>query len=205
MDERTIFVAALEQPDARARAAYLDAACGEDVALRGRVKDLLTLHQQSGDFLEVSPLAPGRTQRIEGCSAGPIDDQHDPRTIVEAESADEIILDFLAPSDDPGALGSIGQYTVTHVIGRGGMGIVLKARDASLNRVVAIKVLAPELAGNSTARKRFLREGRAAAAVVHQHVVTIHAVTEDRPPYLVMEYVDGQSLQDKIDTAGALE
>ncbi|MBI3465877.1 MAG: serine/threonine protein kinase, partial [Planctomycetes bacterium] len=79
------------------------------------------------------------------------------------------------------------------------------ADDTSLNRVVAIKVLAPELSGNPTACKRFLREARAAAAIVHQHVVTIHAVDEDRLPYLVMEYVDGQSLQEKIDREGHLE
>ena len=55
--------------------------------------------------------------------------------------------------------------------------------------MVAIKVLAPELAASPTARKRFLREAQAAAAVIHQHVVTIHAVDEDRVPYLVMECV----------------
>ena len=113
--------------------------------------------------------------------------------------------DFLQPTDDPAALGRLGQYTVTEVIGRGGMGVVLKARDAKLNRVVAIKVLAPELASNPTARKRFQREAQAAAAVVHQHVVTIHAVDEDRLPYLVMEYIDGQSLQEKIDREGHLK
>lgn len=90
------------------------------------------------------------------------------------------------------------------------MGIVLKARDTRLHRVVAIKVLAPELAVNPTARKRFLREAQAAAAVSHDHVVTIHAVDENetagRPglPYLVMEFIDGQSLQQKLDAQGSL-
>jgi serine/threonine protein kinase len=118
---------------------------------------------------------------------------------------DELSLDFLHPTDDPGVLGTLGPYTITEVIGRGGMGVVLKARDSKLNRVVAIKVLAPELASNPMARKRFEREAHAAAAVVHQHVVTIHAVDEDRLPYLVMEYIDGQSLQEKIDREGNLK
>jgi serine/threonine protein kinase len=89
------------------------------------------------------------------------------------------------------------------VVGRGGMGVVLKGFDDKLRRVVAIKVLAPEMAANPTARQRFTREARAAAAVSHEHVVTIHAVEDaHRPPYLVMEFVDGVSLQGKLDKEG---
>jgi formylglycine-generating enzyme required for sulfatase activity len=92
------------------------------------------------------------------------------------------------------------------VIGRGGMGVVLKAFDAALHRVVAIKVMAPELATSATARKRFEREARAAAAVSHDHVVTIHAVEEAHGlPYLVMQYVAGVSVQDVLDQSGPLE
>jgi serine/threonine protein kinase len=83
------------------------------------------------------------------------------------------------------------------------MGVVLKGFDEKLQRVVAIKVLAPELAASGTARQRFTHEARAAAAVSHEHVVTIHAVEEaHRPPYLVMEFVDGDSLQEKLDEGG---
>jgi hypothetical protein len=78
------------------------------------------------------------------------------------------------------------------------MGIVLKAQDTRLNRAVAVKVLAPELAANAAARKRFVREAQAAAAINHPHVVTIYAVDEDQLPYLVMELVDGISLRDRI-------
>lgn len=117
----------------------------------------------------------------------------------------EISLDFLKPCDVAGRLGKLGPYEVIDVIGRGGMGVVLRAHDPKLNRVVAVKVLAPELAANPTARKRFLREARAAAAVSHPHVVTIHAVEEDdNTSYLVMECIDGQSLQEKIARIGAL-
>src|SRR5439155_18619143 len=63
----------------------------------------------------------------------------------------------------PGSLGRLGPYEITDVIGRGGMGIVLKAFHPPLNRHVAIKVLAAEWAHNATARRRFAREAKAAA------------------------------------------
>src|SRR4051812_10373487 len=85
-------------------------------------------------------------------------------------------LSFLTPSDRPGALGRFGPYEVVEVLGRGGMGVVLKALDPTLNRVVAVKVLAPQLAASPAARRRFAREARAAAAVSHQNVVSIHHV-----------------------------
>jgi tetratricopeptide (TPR) repeat protein len=85
------------------------------------------------------------------------------------------------------------------------MGIVLRAFDDKLHRVVAIKVMAPQLAATSPPRKRFLREARAAAAIRHEHVVDIHAVEEEPIPYLVMEYVPGENLQQKLDRVGPLE
>ena len=124
----------------------------------------------------------------------------------QASQEDELSLDFLDPCDNPECLGRLGQYVILDVIGRGGMGVVLKAQDTKLNRVVAIKVLAPETASNPTARKRFLREAQAAAAVSHDHVVTIHGVEDaERVPFLVMECIDGQSLQQKIEQDGSLE
>jgi serine/threonine-protein kinase len=118
----------------------------------------------------------------------------------------EVWLDFLAPSDDPEALGRLGAYEVRDVLGRGGMGIVLKAFDPALDRMVALKVLSPALAASGAARRRFAREAKAAAAVVHEHVVAIHAVDCWRGlPYLVMQYVSGRSLQERIDHDGPLE
>jgi serine/threonine protein kinase/Tfp pilus assembly protein PilF len=99
----------------------------------------------------------------------------------------------------------IGPYEVIERVGRGGMGEVFRAIDPALERVVAVKILAPALAGNPEARRRFLREARAAAAVCHEHVVTIHAVDEAADqPYLVMQFVAGRSLQEKIDHDGPL-
>jgi serine/threonine-protein kinase len=120
--------------------------------------------------------------------------------------AADLPLGFLSPPDKPGQLGRLERYEVQEEIGRGGMGIVLKAFDPSLHRVVAIKVLAPQLATSGVARKRFLREAKAAAAVTHDHIVTIHAVEESNGlPYLVMQYVAGPSLQERIDKEGPLE
>jgi serine/threonine-protein kinase len=115
-------------------------------------------------------------------------------------------LPFLLPPAQPGHLGRLGAYEVIEVIGQGGMGVVLKARDPALQRLVAIKVLAPQLATSAPARLRFQREGRATAAVHHDHVVAIHAVEEvDGLPYLVMEYVRGVSLQQQLDCFGPPE
>jgi hypothetical protein len=116
-----------------------------------------------------------------------------------------ISLDFLAPTDEPNSLGRIGTYEVVGVVGRGGTGIVLKAFDRTLNRLVAIKVLAPNLATTAAARRRFARESQAAAAVVHEHIVPIHAVSDQQGlPYLVMQYVPGRSLQQRLDRHGPL-
>ncbi len=91
------------------------------------------------------------------------------------------------------------------VVGRGGMGIVLRAFDEKLHRVVAIKVLAPALAASGPARQRFVREARAAAAVTHDNVIAIHAVEDaGAVPYLVMQFIDGPTLQEKIDREGSL-
>jgi serine/threonine protein kinase len=120
-----------------------------------------------------------------------------------AKPADD--LAFLLPSSDPKHLGRLGHYEVLDVVGRGGMGIVLKAFDERLHRVVAIKALLPEFAASATARQRFVREARAVAAISHDHVVTIHAVEEShRPPYFVMQYVEGVSLEQKLEARGAL-
>ena len=112
---------------------------------------------------------------------------------------------LLSPPSHPEMLGRIGRYEIERLIGAGGMGVVFRGHDAELNRPVAVKLLAPYLASSATARKRFAREARAAAAVVHQHVVPIHNVeTEREIPFLVMHYVAGQSLQARIDRTGAL-
>jgi hypothetical protein len=195
MTERTIFMAALEIADPAARATYLANACSGDAALRRQVETLLAAHEREGKFLEV----PALEQVVKDL---PGDGRREPQTT----SVNGLVLDFLTPSQKPGSLGRLSHYEILEVIGRGGMGIVLKAFDEQLQRVVAIKVMAASLASNATSRKRFVREARAAAAVSHDHVVTIHAVEEGHAlPYLVMQYVAGESLQERLDRDGPLE
>jgi serine/threonine-protein kinase len=115
-------------------------------------------------------------------------------------------LSYLQPTDQAGVLGLLGAYEVQEVIGRGGMGIVLKATDPPLGRTVALKVLAPLLATSPSARRRFLREGRAAARVVHDHIVTVFGVHEAGGlPFLVMQHIEGESLHERLEREGPLE
>src|SRR5690242_14092288 len=125
-----------------------------------------------------------------------------PRNTVWTET---MARQLLAPPSHPEMLGRLGRYEVERLIGAGGMGIVFKAFDTELNRPAAIKVLAPHLAGSGAARQRFAREARAAAAVVHEHVVAIHNVESDgAAPFLVMQFVAGDSLQTRLDRQGPL-
>lgn len=115
------------------------------------------------------------------------------------------VLDALAPTDDPAMLGRLGAHEVSGVVGAGAMGVVLKAVDPSLDRIVAIKVMAPHLASSGAARQRFAREAKAAAAVLHPNVIAIHSVSNDESlPSLVMPYVRGASLQKRLDNQGPL-
>jgi tRNA A-37 threonylcarbamoyl transferase component Bud32 len=98
---------------------------------------------------------------------------------------------------------TIGGYSVLKIIGQGGMGRVYLARDERLDRDVAIKVLHPSRARDRAARLRFLREGRAAAAVEHPHVMTIHQVGEENDlPFIVMQRLDGCTLTEYRERTG---
>ena len=180
-----IFLQVLEQPPAQ-REAFLQQACGDDAGLAAQVRSLLAASEQAGSFLEAPPtevqsaLVTAREEGMEG-----------------------LTLDFLSPTQRPDALGRLGHYEILAVVGSGGFGVVLKAFDEQLQRVVAIKALSKSLAASATARRRFVREARAAAAINHENVVHIHAVDETGAvPYLVMEYVAGASLDDKLKASG---
>ncbi len=96
-------------------------------------------------------------------------------------------------------------YTLEGEIGRGGMGVVYRARDERLQRRVAIKVLPPELAFQSDIRQRFTREAQTAAKLSHPHIVPIHSVGEGQGlVYFVMGYVDGESVAARIKRRGPL-
>lgn len=117
------------------------------------------------------------------------------------EGSDFEIFDrsMLAPSEDSAVLGCIGKYEIHGVLGTGGMGVVLKAFDRSLQRFVAIKLLGRQWASSPTARTRFSREGRAVAAISHLNVVTVYSVEHHEGlPFLVMELIEGSTLHDLI-------
>jgi serine/threonine protein kinase len=109
------------------------------------------------------------------------------------------LTDFLAAPQAPDEIGRLGPYRVLALLGRGGMGVVFRAEDPGLRRLVALKAMLPALADNESNRRRFLREGRAAAAVKDDHVVGILQVGEDRGvPFVAMEYLEGEPLDARL-------
>ncbi|MFI6646834.1 serine/threonine-protein kinase [Streptomyces sp. NPDC050529] len=107
------------------------------------------------------------------------------------------------PSDLIGR--QIADYLVEGEIGRGGMAVVYRAKDLRLDRTVALKLLAPELARNDTFRKRFTHESRVAAAIDHPHIVPVFEAGETEGIlYIAMRYVAGQDLRALIDRQGPL-
>ena len=100
----------------------------------------------------------------------------------------------------------IGGYRIDELISRGGMGAVYRATNLALNRIYALKVIAPELAGDDQFRERFKREMRIAASLHHPHVVGIHyAGEQDGLLFLVMDFVYGTDLRQLLLKSGALE
>ena len=103
------------------------------------------------------------------------------------------IQPWLVPGE---AIGRFDEFELLECVGRGGMGIVFRARDCRLNRIVALKVLSPSMLADPTAASRFRREAQSAASIDHSTVVAVHSVSElSELPFLVMEYVEGESLQ----------
>jgi len=98
-----------------------------------------------------------------------------------------------------------GRYSIERELGRGGMGIVLLARDVALDRPVAIKLLPPHLATQPAERDRFLQEARTAAGLAHPNIVPIHLVeARGELVFFVMGFVDGETLRDRVERAGPL-
>ena len=96
---------------------------------------------------------------------------------------------------------TLGPYTIRADLGHGGMGVVYTAHDPRLDRQVAIKVLPPDLTRDDTAKQRFLQEAKAASALDHPNICTIHEIneTDDGQLYLVMAYYEGETLKERIE------
>jgi serine/threonine protein kinase len=206
MTDETIFATALEKPTPAERDAYVADACA-DPEQRKRIEGLLAAHDRASKFLERPPVGVSDSDFAPTHAFGDPGDgpthTSDGGPPTEAEGEDD--LSFLAPPQRTDSLGRIGHYEVLEVLGRGGFGIVFRAFDDVLQRVVAVKVLSPAMAATSPARKRFIREARSAAPIQHENVVRVHETGEQPLPYLVMEFVPGETLQGRLDRAGPLE
>ncbi|MGV3606580.1 MAG: protein kinase domain-containing protein [Planctomycetaceae bacterium] len=211
MNEREIFEGALEHTEPAKRKAFLDQACGSDLALRERIEALLASHEgDASRFLNVpapEQLRPGKGDLVTQDFTPPPDGERVTVDLNVTQERNKVTptFSFLGPPSGRGGIGTLGHYEVLQLLGRGAFGLVFKAFDERLHRFVAIKVLDPQLVATSPPRKRFLREARAAAAVKHENVVQVYAVEEHPLPYMVMEYVDGKSLQELMDGTGPLE
>ena len=108
-------------------------------------------------------------------------------------------MDQSSPASS-GVVRTVNSYQIVDKLGAGGMGVVYKALDTKLNRTVALKFLPPEIEADEKARTQFLREARAASAIDHPNVGTIHAIEEaaDGVSFIVMAYYDGETLAQRI-------
>lgn len=162
-----LFQAVIEQPPSE-RSALLDAACGDDEALRGEIELLISLQEQAESFLEVPAF--------------------------EASSALVCATAFTSMSGQV-----IGPYRIERPLGVGGMGEVYLAEHIKLEKKVAIKFLPPYLQTDEAAKRRLLREARAAAKLEHPGICAVYEVNDETDQsFIVMQYVDGETLADRI-------
>jgi serine/threonine protein kinase/TolB-like protein len=171
---RDVFDQAVALPPGERRQ-FVAAACLEDENLHRRLSTLLDAHERAHDFLETACVA----------------------TVAEPPAEDLTGAEF-------------GPYRLESRIGGGGMGEVYRARDSRLGRIVAIKVLLSRIAADEPARERFEREARVIARLSHPHICTLHDIGtypatsgHGSVPYLVMEFLDGETLADRL-AKGAL-
>lgn len=196
--------------------ATLPPACADDAALEAIVSGSLAPDRERALEAHLGRCAACRS-RLDALAASPeswstVREQLSAGAEADGEDAvppipalASLIQKILAPSDDERMLGRLGPYEITGIIGSGGMGIVLKGHDRALDRFVAIKLLSPHLASSGAARQRFLREAKAAAAVVHDNVIAIHGVDEFAGlPYLVMPYCRGTTLEKRVRDTGPM-
>jgi serine/threonine protein kinase/tetratricopeptide (TPR) repeat protein len=180
MDERSIFMAALERESASERSAYLDEACGGDTALRQRVEALLTSHQQAGSFLRI----PVPERVAEKVSA--------PASLEEAGGDAPATEE--RPRPLPEGQGSlIGPYKLLQELGEGGMGTIWMAEQTQpVQRKVALKIIKPGMDSRQVI-SRFEAERQALALMDHPNIASVHdgGTTASGRPYFVMELVKG--------------
>jgi serine/threonine protein kinase len=129
----------------------------------------------------------------------------DPLATAGTPASTPQVYAFLAPPQAAGELGRLGGYRVLEVVGAGGMGIVFRAEDVQLGRVVALKVMRPELGTSGSALPRFLREARAMAAIEHEHIAAIYQAGEEAGiAFLAMQFLRGETLEARLQREGLL-
>ena len=120
-----------------------------------------------------------------------------PRAVKMA--AGRLEIDFLHPPEQDDEIGRLGGYRVLQVIGVGGMGVVFRAEDPDLERMVALKAMKPSALATESAKERFLREAKATAAIEHDNIVSIYQVGQDGEiPFIAMRYLQGETLDDVL-------
>jgi eukaryotic-like serine/threonine-protein kinase len=173
----TLYYAALERPPDD-RAAFLADACADDSGLRREVEELLRHDGTAGSFMQDNALA------------------------VAAQALDPNELSQTAPQLFPGQ--GIGAYKILALLGRGGMGVVYRARDERLRREVAIKVLPASLAHDADRLRRFEQEAHATSALNHPNILTIYDIgAHEGAPFIVAELLEGEELRAQLES-GAL-
>ncbi|MEP6733500.1 MAG: serine/threonine-protein kinase [bacterium] len=149
--------------------------------------------QRSNERVDIHVLSRRGNERVARFSTG----DHPFRTVVTSPIPDALFVAFQQAI--------IGRYSLECELGRGGMGVVYLAREVRLDRQVAIKLLPPEFSDNPELRERFMREARTAARLSHPYIVPVHAVEDIGGfVFIVMAYVDGGTLAQRVSTRGPL-
>ena len=184
--------------------------CGSMVSIAGTKPGRRKAAGSTGSGERTTALPPGPvpTQQFarapdESSETGSSPNIQEMATRSETPVANPNLTSFLSPAQSDDEIGRLGKYRVLEVLGAGGMGVVFKAEDPQLRRLVALKAMLPALAASDTARQRFLREAQAAAAIQHDYIVPIYDVGEDNGvPYLAMPFLRGESLDVHLGKVG---